>query len=120
MGDEVNDEDVKNIVFYYNGKIYASNKDNLKYLITDPEGKGHNIKYECKTIGSMNKSNIIMDVPYFTMKIIGLYGLVSLDKINVIINNESIRCIEMTSQPIKKFHKKNQKIVFKKNQKKDL
>jgi len=106
MGDEVNvkqylNEDEKNIVFYFNGKCYASNKDSLKYLTTDYESKGHNIKYECKTIGSMNPSNIIMDVPYFALKIIGLYGLASLSKINSIINDNNIRCIEITSQPIK-------------------
>lgn len=106
MGDEVNvkqylNEDEKNIVFYFNGKIYTSNKDNLKYLTTDPESKGHNVKFECKTIGSMDRSNIIMDVPYFTLKIIGLYGLASLSKITTIINSNDIRCIEITSQPIR-------------------
>jgi hypothetical protein len=94
-------EDPKNIAFYFNNQICLTNKDSLHYSITDPENKGKNIKYECLRTGSMNPSNIVFTNPYFSMRTIGSYGLVSLGQINEIIQNESIRYVEMATEPIK-------------------
>jgi surface protein len=94
-------EDPKNIAFYFNNQIYLTSKDSLHYSITDPENKGKNIKYECLRTGSMNPSNIVFTNPYFSMRTIGSYGLVSLGQINEIIQNESIRYVEMTTEPMK-------------------
>jgi surface protein len=94
-------EDPKNIAFYFNNQIYLTNKDSLQYSITDPQNKGKNIKYECLTVNSMSQSNIVFDAPYYSMRAIGSYGLVSLKQINEIIQNESIRYVEMTTEPIK-------------------
>jgi len=94
-------EDTKNIAFYFNNQIYLTNKDSLQYSIKDPQNKGKNIKYECLTTGSMNPTNIVFDKPYFSMRSIGSYGLVSLGQINEIIQNETIRYVEMTTEPIK-------------------
>jgi surface protein len=94
-------EDPKNIAFYFHNQIYLTNKDSLHYSITDPENKGKNIKYECLRTGSMNPNNIVYNNPYFSMRTVGSYGLVSLSQINEIIQNESIRYVEMTKDPIK-------------------
>jgi len=94
-------KDPKNIAFYFNNQIYLTSKDSLHYSITDPENQGKNIKYECLTTGSMNPSNIVFTNPYFSMRSIGSYGLVSLGQINEIIQNESIKYVEMTTEPIK-------------------
>jgi len=50
----------------------------------------------------MHTSNIVFTNPYFTMRTIGSYGLVSLSKINEIIQNESIKYVEIAPEPIKK------------------
>jgi surface protein len=94
-------EDPKNIAFYFNNQIYLTNKDSLQYSITDPQNKGKNIKYECLITGSMNPTNIVFNNPYFSMRAIGSYGLVSLGQINEIIQNETIRYVEMTTEPMK-------------------
>jgi surface protein len=98
-------EDINNVVFYFKGKVSSLiSKEQLKQFTTDPSYLGSSIKYGCKQIDTSiipRKSNLELDEPYFSMKTIGSYGLVKLSQINTIIQDETIRCIEISSEPTK-------------------
>jgi hypothetical protein len=61
------------------------------------------IKYGCIRIDTSFKprrTNLRLDEPYFTLRTIGGYGLVSMSKIQEIINNPDIKCVKISSEPI--------------------
>jgi hypothetical protein len=69
----------------------------------DPEKDKTAIKYGCIRVDTSHKprrTNLRLDEPYFTLRIIGGYGLVSMSKIQEIINNPDIKCVEISSEPI--------------------
>jgi hypothetical protein len=93
-------EDNDNVVFYFDGKPILSNKIVIVNSIEDKTG----IKYGCKkteTSFKPRKENLILNEPYFFLRIIGGYGVVRLAKMQEIVRNENIRCVEISSQPIK-------------------
>lgn len=87
-------ENPKNMAFKYVNTFYLVNKDDITHSI----GISTNIIYAC------NRYSIIRDVPYLSLKGIGIpIGIVLLSKINYILSNESIRCIEIINPFIKGF-----------------
>jgi hypothetical protein len=92
-------EDNSNVVFYFDDKLILSNKNVIINAIEDKSG----IKYGCKKKEGgfkPRKDNLFLNEPYFFLRIIGGYGVVSLGKMQEIARNANIRCVEISSQPI--------------------
>ena len=93
-------QDPDNVVFYFKNKVsFLSNKSLMTNAINDKTA----IKYGCIRVDTSHKprrTNLRLDEPYFTLRIIGGYGLVSMSKIQEIINNPDIKCVEISSEPI--------------------
>jgi len=94
-------EDSSNVVFYMNGKVsFFTNKNVIEQAIDDRSA----IKYGCVNIDDdakkPHRENVILNEPYFSLRTIGGYGVVSTNKIQEIINNPKIRCVEISSDPI--------------------
>jgi surface protein len=74
-----------------------------KTLITNAINDKSAIKYGCIRVAKSHKPrrrNLRLNEPYFTLRSIGGYGLVSMTKIQEIINNPDIKCVEISSEPI--------------------
>jgi hypothetical protein len=93
-------EETNNVVFYFKNKVsFLSNKTLITNAINDKSA----IKYGCIRVDTSFKprrTNLRLNEPYFTLRSIGGYGLVSMTKIQEIINNPNIRCVEISSEPI--------------------
>jgi hypothetical protein len=93
-------EETNNVVFYFKNKVsFLSNKTLITNAINDKSA----IKYGCIRVAKSHKPrrrNLRLNEPYFTLRSIGGYGLVSMTKIQEIINNPDIKCVEISSEPI--------------------
>jgi hypothetical protein len=93
-------EETNNVVFYVKDKVsFLSNKTLITNAINDKSA----IKYGCIRVDTSHKprrTNLRLNEPYFRLRSIGGYGLVSMSKIQEIINNPNIRCVEISSEPI--------------------
>jgi surface protein len=93
-------EDTNNVVFYIKDKVsFLSNKTLITNAINDKSA----IKYGCIRVAKSHKPrrrNLRLNEPYFTLRSIGGYGVVRMSKIQEIINNPNIRCVEISSEPI--------------------
>jgi surface protein len=93
-------EETNNVVFYFKNKVlFLSNKTLINNAINDKSA----IKYGCIRVAKSHKPrrrNLRLNEPYFTLRSIGGYGVVRMSKIQEIINNPNIRCVEISSEPI--------------------
>ena len=101
-GDDLNirdylKDDPQNVVFKQNkGKFYLSNKGVLLRNVAHDKS---NIVYGCRAVDTAiipRTSNIIRENPYANMKTVGLYGLINLSDLKTIIEDNTIRAVELT------------------------
>jgi surface protein len=92
-------QDVANIIIEYDRNIYFANKNSIRYLVLD----GSSIKYGCKQVATtlIPRRENLFDEPCFNMNSIGIIsGLVYLNKIKTILENDTLRVFEIPSEPI--------------------
>lgn len=83
------------VVFYFNNKPFFATNDTLQYLLTTRDQVATNIKFECKQTNTMRRENIVADVPYFSMRSLGMFGVVPLSQINEVLHNDRVKMVEM-------------------------
>jgi surface protein len=97
-------ENINHIVFYFQGKVSClTSREQLNEFTTKLSYINSIIKFGCKQIGTSivpRRENLDLEEAYFTMKSLGSYGLVKLSQINTIIADTSIRCIEISPEPL--------------------
>jgi hypothetical protein len=94
--------DVNNIVIYHMNNVYFINKNDIKSLVMD----GSSIKYGCRSLERSiipRRDNLFED-PCFNMNSIGVIsGLVYLKQIKTVLENSSIRILELSPEPVTQY-----------------
>jgi hypothetical protein len=94
--------DVNNVVIYHMNDVNFINKNDIKSLVMD----GSSIKYGCRSLGSsiIPKRENLFEDPCFNMNSIGVIsGLVYLKQIKTVLENSSIRILELSTEPVMQY-----------------
>jgi surface protein len=96
-------EEPENIIFKFHNQYYLSNKNDIKNSIIPNKS---NIKYGCREVGTTiipRRENVILDKPYLSLNSIGIpSGLVLLFSIKTVLQDDSIKALEIVGEPIEK------------------
>ena len=87
------DENIRNIVFKVGIAYFACTKDDIE---NNGINNDRSIIFGCKEVNSLKSTNVIRDIPYINPLSFGIaVGLFRLSDIKTILNDPTIRCIEV-------------------------
>ena len=91
-------EDIRNIVFKVGVAYFACTKDDIE---KNGINNDRSIIFGCKEVNSLKSTNVIRDMPYINPLSFGIaVGLFRLSDIKTVLNDPTIRCIEVGDYPI--------------------
>ena len=97
-GEDINvkkylDENIRNIVFKVGVAYFACTKDDIE---NNGINNDRSIIFGCKEVNSLKSTNVISDIPYINPFSFGiLVGLFLLSDIKTVLNDPTIRCIDV-------------------------
>ena len=93
------DTDEKNIIFMQDNLLVGINRSTLKKIILD--NGASSVKYPCHGVGTAIyiTPDMISNVPFFSNKLIGLFGMTFLSHIKYVIEHPEITAVKLVRSP---------------------
>jgi hypothetical protein len=95
----ITDTDDKNIIFMQGNLLVGVNRKTLKQIIMDNDASS--IKYPCHNVGValFITPDLVENIPFFSNRLIGLYGMTFLSHIKYVIEHPEITAVKLVEDP---------------------